>query len=267
MTHDPKIPVLWEWLTWEEVGTLRGAGMDMAILPVGSTEQHGPHLSLNVDTLSADSVAKGVSAQTGVPVLPALPYGAAWGHTSKWPGTISLSPATVTQIVVETGEWLLEASGFTRLLILNGHVTNFAPLRTALETLRFRRPEMRVALRNLWEISPRVTAAYTSDAADWHANAAETSLMLAHFPQGVRPEKIADDPDRTGDLFFSYPVSRTSQSGATGAPTLATADQGAALLAWMIDDLSALVRAALTEEPPFPDSQKETYDPIQQRTD
>ena len=250
-------PILWEWLTWEEVGALRAGGMDMAILPVGSTEQHGPHLTLNVDTLSAESVARGVSGQTGVPVLPTLPYGAAWGHTAKWPGTLSLSPATVTQTVVEIGEWLLAASGFTRLLILNGHMTNFAPLRTALETLRFRHPEMRVALRNLWEISPRVTSEYTADASDWHANAAETSLMLAHFPQGVRVERIADDPDRTGNLFFSYPVDRTSIDGATGKPTQATAEQGRSLLEWAVEDLSALVQAALIEEPPFPYTKKE----------
>ena len=250
-------PILWEWLTWEEVGALREGGMDMAILPVGSTEQHGPHLTLNVDTLSAENVARGVSGQTGVPVLPTLPYGAAWGHTAKWPGTLSLSPATVTQTVVEIGEWLLAASGFTRLLILNGHMTNFAPLRTALETLRFRHPEMRVAVRNLWEISPRVTSEYTADASDWHANAAETSLMLAHYPQGVRVERIADDPDRTGHLFFSYPVDRTSVNGATGKPTQATAAQGRSLLEWAVEDLSALVQAALTEEPPFASTKKE----------
>ena len=250
-------PILWEWLTWEEVGALREGGMDMAILPVGSTEQHGPHLTLNVDTLSAESVARGVSGQTGVPVLPTLPYGAAWGHTAKWPGTLSLSPATVTQTVVEIGEWLLAASGFTRLLILNGHMTNFAPLRTALETLRFRHPEMRVAVRNLWEISPRVTSEYTADASDWHANAAETSLMLAHYPQGVRVERIADDPDRTGNLFFSYPVDRTSINGVTGKPTQATAAQGRSLLEWAVEDLSALVQAALTEEPPFASTKKE----------
>jgi creatinine amidohydrolase len=163
----------------------------------------------------------------------------------------------VTQAVVEIGEWLLHASGFTRLLILNGHVTNFAPLRVALETLRFRHPEMRVGLRGLWEISPRVAAEYTADARDWHANAAETSLMLACHPQGVRPDKIADDPDRTDDLFFSYAVSRTSESGVTGKPTQATAAQGEALLSWAIDDLSALVRAALTEEPPILHSEKD----------
>ena len=153
--------------------------------------------------------------------------------------------------MVEIGEWLLEASNFTRLLILNGHMTNHAPLQAALETLRFRHPEMRVALRSVWEISPRVSAVYTADAQDWHANAAETSLMLAHFPSGVRPGKIVDDPDRTETLFFSYPVSRTSEHGATGRPTQATAAQGETLLAWAVDDLSALVQAALTEEPPF----------------
>ena len=75
---------------------------------------------------------------------------------------------------------------------------------------------------------------------------------MALYPQGVRPDKIADDPDRTGRLFFSYPVPRTSENGATGRPTLATATQGETLLAWAAEDLSALVRAALTEEPPFP---------------
>ena len=62
----------------------------------------------------------------------------------------------MTNCVVEIGEWLWMASGFTRLLILNGHYTNIAPLRVALETLRYRYPEMRVALRSVWEISPRV---------------------------------------------------------------------------------------------------------------
>ena len=136
-------------------------------------------------------------------------------------------------------------------------MTNFAPLRTALETLRFRHPEMRVAVRNLWEISPRVTSEYTADASDWHANAAETSLMLAHYPHGVRVERIADDPDRTGNLFFSYPVDRTSINGATGKPTQATAAQGRSLLEWAVEDLSALVQAALTEEPPFASTKKE----------
>lgn len=243
-------PVLWEWLTWQEIETLRQGGMDMAILPAGSTEQHGPHLTVNVDTLSADLVARGVSRATGIPVLPALSYGAAWGHTTKWPGTLSLSPSTLARVVVEIGEWLL-AARFNRFLILNGHVANFAALRVALETLRYRHPAMRVAIRGIWEISERVRSGYFADAQDWHANAAETSLMMAHFPDAVRVLKVADDPDRTGGLFFSYPVDRTSRSGATGLPTRATPAMGDQLLAWAIEDLSEQVISALAEQPPF----------------
>jgi creatinine amidohydrolase len=244
-------PVLWEWLTHEEIGSMRRSGMDMAILPVGSTEQHGPHLSVNVDTISAETAARAVSALTGVPVLPALPYGSALGHTVKWPGTLSLMPTTLTTVIIEISEWLLKASGFTRLLILNGHMTNFAALRTALEILRFRHPEMRVALRGLWEVSPRVASFYSCDASDWHANAAETSLMMAMHPAGVRQDRIADDPDRTEGLFFSYPVDRTSENGATGRPTLANKDDGHKLFSWLVEDLSKQVKSALSEEPPF----------------
>jgi creatinine amidohydrolase len=244
-------PVLWEWLTSEEIGLLGQNGMDMAILPVGSTEQHGPHLTVNVDSISAQTVAFAVSAKTGIPVLPTLPYGSALGHTTKWPGTLSLTPTTLTSVVVEIGEWLFRASGFTRLVLLNGHTTNFAPLRCAVEIIRFRLPGMRIALRGLWEISPRVSKEYYMDAEDWHANAAETSLMLALHDNGVRVDRIADDADRTGGLFFAYPVDRTSINGATGTPTLASAEDGRKLFSWQVEDLTKQLMSALTEDPPF----------------
>jgi creatinine amidohydrolase len=248
-----KPPVLWERLTWEEIGDLSRAGMDMAILPVGSTEQHGPHLSLEIDTLSAIEVAQGVSAATGVPVLPAISYGCSLGHSRRWPGTLALSPQTLINVISEIGDWLIGA-GFRRILLLNGHVTNFAPLRCALELLRSRHDQAMVAVLNLHDISARVRGAYFADAEDWHANAAETSLMLAIAPQAVRPDRIraADDPDRTEGLFFSHPVNRTSSNGVTGAPSRASREGGARLYAWMVEDLAARVRAALTETPPLP---------------
>jgi creatinine amidohydrolase len=245
-------PVLWERLTWEEIDGLRRGGMDMTILPVGSTEQHGPHLSLEIDTVSAVRVAEGVSAATGVPVLPAVSYGCSLGHSRRWPGTIALSPHTLIDLVTEIGNWVMGA-GFRRLLLLNGHVTNFAPLRCALEILRSRHEEAMVAVLNLHEISPRVRESYFGDAEDWHANAAETSLMLAISPASVRPGRVAgaDDPDRTQGLFFSHPVNRTSANGVTGAPSQATGEEGARLFSWMVEDLSARVRAALAEKPPL----------------
>jgi creatinine amidohydrolase len=190
-----------------------------------------------------------------VPVLPAIPYGCSLGHSRRWPGTLALSPHTLIDLVAEVGDWVVGA-GFRRLLILNGHVTNFAPLRCALELLRSRHDHAMVAVLSLHEISARVKAAYGADAEDWHANAAETSLMLARAPQAVRPDRIAaaDDPDRTSGLLFSHPVNRTSENGVTGAPSRASQTDGARLFAWMVEDLTARVQAALHEEAPLPHS-------------
>jgi creatinine amidohydrolase len=253
MTAYGKGPVLWERLTCEEIGALCAGGMDMAILPVGATEQHGPHLAVEVDTISAVQVAQGVSEQTGVPVLPAVAYGCSLGHSRRWAGTIALTPHTLIDLVAEIAGWVLGA-GFRRLLVLNGHVTNFAPLRCALELLRSRHEQAMVAVVNLHEISDRVGQVYASDAKDWHANAAETSLMLAIAPHLVRPDRVAgaDDPDRTGGLFFSHPVNHTSGNGVTGHPSRARREDGARLFSWMVDDLSARVRAALVETAPLP---------------
>jgi creatinine amidohydrolase len=247
--------VLWENLTWEEIGALAASGMELALLPVGATEQHGPHLGTGMDTVCATQLAHAVSAETGAPVLPALPYGCSLGHSRRWPGTIALQPQMLTDTVVQIFEWV-HAFGFRRLVMVNGHVTNFAPLRCALEIIRSRFDDAMVAVKNVAEISARVRTEFFADAEDWHANAAETALMLARAPWITRPEKIAssDDGDRTAGLVFSHPVNRTSANGVTGFPSRATREQGERLFSWMVEDLSAQVRSAMTEEPPLNNS-------------
>ena len=249
--------IAWDSLTWEEIGALPAAGMDMVLLPVGATEQHGPHLGVGMDTACANSVAHAVSAATGVPVLPALPYGCSLGHSRRWPGTISLQPQTLMDTVVQIFDWV-HAFGFRRMLMINGHVTNFAPLRCALELIRSQFHDAMVALRNVAEISPRVREIFFADAEDWHANAAETSLMLAKAPELVRPEKVftSDDEDRTGGCLFAHPVYKTSLNGVTGYPSRASAIQGETLFSWMVEDLSEQVRRGLKEQPPLTQSWK-----------
>jgi creatinine amidohydrolase len=241
---------MWEELTWEDVGALRASGMDMAILPVGATEQHGRHLPLGVDTYSADAVARGASARTGIPVLPALAIGCSLGHSRRWPGTLSLRPETLSRILVDVVEWV-EAAGFSRLLVLNGHYTNWAPLRCGLETIRHERPAMRRAIRSLWELSPEIGARYREDAENFHANHAETSLMLALRPDLVRRERAVAEPDRSAGRFFTYRVDQESVHGAVGDPTRATAALGRSLLDLMIDTLARDLAAALEETPPL----------------
>jgi creatinine amidohydrolase len=244
--------MLWQSMTWEEIAQLRVSGMETALLPVGATEQHGPHLATSVDCVTAEELAHAVSAETGIPVLPTLPYGCSLGHSRRWPGTLSLQPQTLIDVIVQIGEWA-HASAIRKLIIINGHVTNFAPLRCALEILRSRFDDLMVAIRNVAEVSPRVRAEFFADAEDWHANAAETSLMLALAPDLVRAGRIADagDPDRTPGHLFSHPVNRTSLNGVTGDPARATAEQGRRLFAWMVEDLAATLRTALRERPPL----------------
>jgi len=249
--HNPNGPVLWQSLTWEEITHLREMG-GMVLLPVGATEQHGPQLATSVDSVTAEKLAHAASAATGIPVLPTLHYGCSLGHSKRWPGTLSLQPQTLIDAVVQIGEWAY-ASAARKLVIINGHVTNFAPLRCALEVLRSRFDDLMVAVRNVADVSPRVRKEFDADALDWHANAAETSLMLALAPDLVRPERLADsdDPDRTMGLMFAHPVNRTSLNGVTGRPSIATRADGERLFSWMVEDLVTQLRAALSEQAPL----------------
>ena len=189
---------------------------------------------------------------SGVPVLPVLPYGCSIGHSQRWPGTLALQPKTLIDVVKQIGDWVY-LSGFRRLFIINGHVTNLAPLRCALEMLRAEHDDLKVALINTGTISRRVRERHFEDADDWHANEAETSLMLTMAPEMTRPERFsdADDPDRTGGCVFSHPVNRTSRNGVTGTPSLASCEKGEELFGWMVEDLVALLKSGLKEQPPL----------------
>jgi creatinine amidohydrolase len=247
--------MLWSERTWDEIGEdIRAAG-NAAILPVGATEQHGPHLGTGMDTVLADKLCRVVSEKIGVPMLPPLPYGCSLGHSRHWPGTIALKPTTLIGLVEEIGTWA-HHSGVRRLFIVNTHVTNAAPLRCALETLRATYDDMMVAVFNTAMLSERVAKESAADAADWHANAAETALMMAVAPEITRPEKFkdADDPDRTGGKVFAHPVNRTSLNGVTGFPSRATLADGQKLFDWMVEDLCALIERGKTETPPLDQS-------------
>ena len=111
-----------------------------------------------------------------------------------------------------------------------------------------------VVVINSFEISERVREWHFKDGEDWHANDAETSLMLALKPDMVNKEIMldADDPDRTVNKIFSHPVNGTSVNGVTGKPSLATEDKGQELFNWMVKDLSGVVMQGLNEKPPLP---------------
>jgi creatinine amidohydrolase len=242
----------WMERSWAELPRDIEAAGRSAILPVGATEQHGPHMGCGMDAVLAERLCAAVAAETKVPMLPTMPYGCSLGHSRRWAGTLAIQPVTLIELTKQIGDWAYH-SGVRRLFIVNTHVTNAAPLRCALEMLRAEHDDMMVALFNSATLSPRVRAVHFADGDDWHANDAETSLMLGIAPEMVRADLLreADDPDRTDGLVFSHPVNRTSSNGVTGMPSRAKAANGELWFAWMVEDLAALIRRGMKEEPPL----------------
>jgi creatinine amidohydrolase len=241
--------VQWSALTYEEVGEAARAGA-VAVLPVGATEQHGPHLATGTDAIIAERAARAATARTDDVVLPTLSYGCSLGHTATWPGTLSLSPATLTAVVEDVGRWV-HASGFRKLLIVNAHATNGPPCGSAILQLRHELPDLRLRFVTVADLTPQIAAAIREDAQDFHANDGETSLMLHFDPELARLDRAVDEPDRTVGLVFQYAVPLTTESGVVGAPTKATAERGAELFEAVVDALTHLLEQARAERDPL----------------
>lgn len=238
----------WAELTMEEVGEAAGAGA-LAILPVGATEQHGPHLATGTDTLLAERIAAAAAERTGDVVLPALAYGCSLGHTARWPGTLSLGPTTMIALLVEVGAWAHD-SGFRKLVMVNGHATNGPPCQSAILQLRHELPDLRPRFVSIFELTPELAARYTEDAPDFHANEAETSLLLHLAPDQAHPDRAIDEPDRTVGRVLQYAMPEVTRSGVVGVPSGASAERGADLFAQLVDALGALLARARAERDP-----------------
>ncbi|MHB8689709.1 MAG: creatininase family protein [Solirubrobacteraceae bacterium] len=232
----------------DTIGAAAKAGA-IAVLPVGATEQHGAHLPTGTDTTLAEHVSVAAAARTGDLVLPSLAYGCSLGHTNRWPGTISLMPVTMTAVVVEIGRWV-HASGFTKLVIVNGHATNGPPCQSALLQLRHELPALRPRFVSLFDLTPDLAARYTQDAPDFHANEAETSMLMYLDPASVDLTQAVDEPDRTVGKVLLYPMPAVTASGVVGTPTSADSVAGRALLDGLTDALAALLAKARAERDP-----------------
>lgn len=241
-------PRLLAEMTWPQIQELIDSGERLCVLPVAATEQHGRHLAAGTDTVIAEEICRAASARTGVPTLPPLWAGSSDAHTTIWPGTFSLGPRLLIEVVVALARWV-RSSGFERLLIVNAHVGNVGPLRVAIDELRTA-GLLRVGVVHWFELSDKIARRVTADARDWHAHAAETSLMLHLRPDLVCRDEISDDPDRTDGVVFSYTVAETSRTGTTGSPSMGSAEEGAELLELVVGALVERIEAARREQPP-----------------
>lgn len=236
--------------TWTDVAAHLGAGEGLAVLPFGALEQHGPHLPLGTDTLTAAELARRLAGELDAVLLPPVHYGDTWNNAG-YPGTVSLSAATVTAIAVDIGR-ALAGSGARGLVVVNGDWGNRAPLYAAMRTLAgagglpaitLDHPGMDAAIAELRE--SRAAAPGLA-----HAEEVETSIVLALAPDLVHRDRyVTGYPDFPAD-FGTRPMQLHpfSPSGVFGDPGPATAAKGEALLAATVTaSLSVLAgfRAAL----------------------
>jgi creatinine amidohydrolase len=245
-----------ETLPWPKVKALQQT-CSLLVLPLGATEQHGPALPLNTDTIIAEALCRKACACVGVAMAPVMPYTSSGGHTTKWPGTFSLSPKTFIDTLVQFSKWAA-ATGWTRLYIVNAHAGNDAPMRVAVDQIRIElMGRLQVGYLNTFFMDSAIEAHFTEDAVDLHANKGECDLMLHLAPETVDQAAfdIADDPDRTAETVFSYPVSQTSLNGTTGVPSRGNAADGKKLFEMMTAALVTTLERAKSELPPLPQTE------------
>lgn len=225
---------------------------EVGLLPIGATEQHGPHLPTGTDTIVATAFAEAVSARTGAPVLPAVAVGCSFGHGRRLAGTLSISPEELAGVIRGIVTWAAD-SGLRRVLALNAHFGNAAAIAVAADHLRLGHPELRFGHIDWWAADPKVAAEVSADGQDVHANRAETSVMLVLAPDLVRIDRLAtaDDADRTEGLVFRYTAECLSENGVTGRPSEASAGLGRRLVERTVAALSDRVERGRREEPPL----------------
>ncbi|MFQ3295027.1 MAG: creatinine amidohydrolase [Halobacteriales archaeon] len=226
--------------TWTDVAV---ADTDLALLPVGSTEQHGPHAPLGTDAITAEAVAEaGADASdANVVIAPTVNVGISEEHR-HFPGSLWVSEDTFRAYIRETAE-SLAVHGFGRIVLVNGHGGNAAALREVAAGLT----------RN----GDAYTVPFTwFDAVDvevpmGHAGGRETGLLREVAPETIHEDRVetaaADASDRWGDwvsgVNLAYDTGEFTENGVVGDPRKGTVDLGERMLETAADALAELLAA------------------------
>lgn len=173
-------------MTWTDVQDYLKKS-DMVIIPIGSTEQHGPHLPLGTDFFEAFGTAKIISARTGVVVAPVLMSGYSVYH-SGFPGTLSLKPETMEQVLFETAEILIKY-GFRRIMFFNYHGGNTIVERKVIHRINHSTQALALPIGIASPVQARRYSP-TKTGMDSHAGISETSIMLFLKPELVHKDRI-----------------------------------------------------------------------------
>lgn len=224
--------------TWPEIQAYLQHSQGI-IVPIGSTEQHGPTGLLGTDFICAEAIARGVGTATGILVGSTISLGMAEHHLG-FPGTISLQPSTLIAVVQDYVQ-SLAPHGFDRFFFINGHGGNIAVLRTAFSQIYRQAPHLRCRVGNWWmsgEIHALVKEWYGNQEGH-HATPSEISVTQFLYPEAIKTGDLTQAVTGDYQIYSPQDFRQRYPDGRMGSnPALANPDHGRQLCEAAIKDLS-----------------------------
>lgn len=236
-------------LSWPEVRDIRDR-VDLVLIPIGSNEQHGPNLALRMDIAASEEFCRRASARLAprVVVAPAVPWGVSYHHMN-FPGTITLSNETFTQILVEVIS-SLHHHGFDRFLVVNGHGGNIPAMNVAAVRAHEELGVSFVGTCNYFGFAdPEIAKRQVTSEIYGHACEFETSLAMALVPDVVKTNTLAageitelrsgfEQRARQFGVTIPYRFDQLTNNGAYGDATRASVEFGNELVESALNNFS-----------------------------
>jgi len=244
-----------EDMNWPDIREALQDGFTTAVVAIGSTEQHGPHLPTKTDTLIGDLIAHGVALKLGDALQAKTVCVGCSEHHLAFPGTISIEASTLKAIISDYTNSLVR-QGFKTIIYLPSHGGNFASVKEAIEEQQKKFPEQKIIgytdLMSFMNYLLDISAEFgiTKEEAGAHAGENETSFMLAFAEELVRRDRFA--PGYLGPLgekevkiILERGMPALSEKGVLGDPTKASAERGKVYLEKLVDFLVEEIRKQL----------------------
>ncbi|MEY2977809.1 MAG: hypothetical protein RLZZ435_1948 [Cyanobacteriota bacterium] len=230
--------------TWPEVETYLQSSQGI-IIPIGSTEQHGPTGLIGTDAICAEAIAKGVGKTTGALVGPTINVGMALHHLA-FPGSMSLQPSTLIQVIVDSVSSLAQA-GFCRFYFINGHGGNIATLKAAFAESYYQLPMrgIKQAIRcqvGNWFMARSVyqlAKELYGDREGSHATPSEVALTQFVYPDFIKTAPLPPEVASGHGIYSAQDFRDHYPDGRMGSdPSLATPEHGQQFYEAAVQELS-----------------------------
>jgi len=235
--------------TWQEVERYLQTSTGI-IIPIGSTEQHGPNGLIGTDAICSVRIAQEIEASADVLIAPAINYGMS-AHHMGFAGTVTLKPSTLMQVVIDVVT-SLHHHGFTHFYFLNGHGGNIPPVTSAFSELyagmSATDSPIRCRMANWWrnEAVKELAAELYGEAEGFHATVSEVALSYYAYPEAVKDVQLSPEVAPTGEFYDATDFRRKFPDGRIGSsPQLATAEAGERFCKLAADALLADYRSFL----------------------